>query len=74
MNKIVLQVGLLVFSLSLIYFGQRNISFIDVLVKSFVMFVSSTTTLAVITIIFMKSINKISSKKREEIANNLNRK
>ena len=68
MNKIVLQVGLLIFSLSLIYFGQRNISFVEVLVKSFIMFIASTITLSVIAIIFMRSINKASEKKGDEIA------
>ena len=71
MNKIVLQVGLLIFSLSLIYFGQRNISFIDVLVKSLVMFIGSTIALSIIAIVLMKSINKASEKKSDEIAKKL---
>jgi len=71
MNKIVLQIGLLIFALSLIYFGQRNMEFIDVLLKSFVMFIFSTLAIALITILFMKSINNVSMKKNASIAKNL---
>jgi len=71
MNKIVLQIGLLIFALSLIYFGQRNMEFIDVILKSFVMFIFSTFAVALITILFMKSINNASMKKNASIAKNL---
>lgn len=71
MNKIVLQIGLLIFALSLIYFGQRNMEFIDVILKSFVMFIFSTLAIALITILFMKSINSASMKKNASIAKNL---
>ncbi|RJP63123.1 MAG: hypothetical protein QY331_02665 [Melioribacteraceae bacterium] len=74
MNKIVLNVGILVFSLSLIYFGQRNLEFTEVLLRSFVMFVFSTLALAVITILFIKSINRTTTKKNAEIARNITRK
>lgn len=74
MNKIVLQMGLLIFSLSLIYFGQRQLEVADVLLKSFVMFVFSTLALAIITIIFIKSINNTTTKKNAAIAKNLKRK
>lgn len=74
MNKIVLNVGILVFSLSLIYFGQRNLEFTEVLLRSFVMFVFSTLALAVITILFIKSINRTTVKKNAEIARNITRK
>ena len=74
MNKIVLQMGLLVFSLSLIFFGQRSLDFTAVLLRSFVMFVFSTLAISLITILFIKSINTTSTKKNAEIAKNLNRK
>ncbi|MCZ7603264.1 MAG: hypothetical protein M5R37_10360 [Melioribacteraceae bacterium] len=74
MNKIVLNVGILVFSLSLIYFSQRNLEFTEVLLRSFVMFVFSTLALAVITILFIKSINRTTTKKNAEIARNITRK
>jgi len=70
MNKIVLQIGFLVFSLSLIYFGQRNLEYSDVLIKSFVLFVFATLSLSVLTILFIKSINKTSTQKSSEIAKN----
>lgn len=71
MNKIVLQAGLLFFAVSLIYFGQRNLEIAEVLLKSFVIFVFSTLALALVTILFMKSVNKTSMKKNESIAKNL---
>lgn len=74
MNKIVLQVGLLIFSLSLIYFGQRSIEFTEVLLRSFIMFIASTLVLAVITLILIKFINNVSVKKNAEVAKNLGRK
>lgn len=74
MNKIVLQMGFLVFSLSLIYFGQRSIDFTEALLRSFVMFVFATLALSLITILFIKSVNKVSTEKTAEIAKNINRK
>jgi len=74
MNKIVLQTGLLIFSLSLIYFGQRSLEFTEVLLRSFIMFVASTLILAIITLLLIKFINNVSMKKNAEIAKNFNRK
>jgi ABC-type multidrug transport system permease subunit len=74
MNKIVLQTGLLIFSLSLIYFGQRNLEFTEVLLRSFIMFVASTLVLAIITLLLIKFINNVSVKKNAEMAKNFNRK
>lgn len=74
MNKIVLQIGLLVFFLSLIYFGQRNLDYTEVLLRSFVLFVFATLSLSVLTILFIKSINKASTQKTSEIVKNNNRK
>lgn len=72
MNKIVFQIGLLIFFLSLIYFGQRNLEFLSVLLRSFVLFVFSTLSLSILTIIFIKSINKTATQKSSEIAKNNN--
>lgn len=74
MNKIVLQLGLLVFAFSLIYFGQRKIEFVDAILNSVILFIFSTLALGLITILFMKSINNASNKKNTEIVKNLNRK
>lgn len=74
MNKIVLQAGLLIFSLSLIYFGQRSLEFTEVLLRSFIMFVASTLVLAVVTLLLIKFINNVSVKKNAEAAKNLGRK
>lgn len=74
MNKIVLQAGFLIFSLSLIYFGQRSLEFTEVLLRSFIMFVASTLVLAVITLLLIKFINNVSVKKNTEVAKNLGRK
>ena len=74
MNKIVFQIGLLAFSLSLIYFGQRNLDYSEVLLRSFVFFVFVTLSLSVLTILFIKSINKAAARKTSELANKTNRK
>lgn len=74
MNKIILLAGLLIFSLSLIYFGQRNLALTDVFIKSFVMFTTATISLAIMIILFIKSINNTSAKKNRELDKELDRK
>ena len=73
MNKIVLNFGLLVFFLSLVVFSQQGLPIEDVLLKSFLIFVSVTLILGVITIIFIKAINKAALEKGKHLQENLNR-
>jgi hypothetical protein len=75
MNKIVLQVGLLVFCLGIIFFSRMELPVQDVLFRSFLIFVSLTVLLSIIVIMFIKAVNKVSADKHKEIIeNNNNRK
>ncbi len=69
MNKIILQFGLLVFCISVIFFSQRGLALQDILLKSFMVFILLTTLLSVLAIIFMKSINKVAVQKHKETQN-----
>jgi hypothetical protein len=70
MNKIVFQFGLLVFSLSLIFFSRIGLPIQQVLMRSFIVFVATTFLLGIIVIVFVNAINKASYKKKELIDNN----
>ena len=74
MNKIILRFGLLVFFLSIIFFSRTGLSLELVLIRSFIIFIFVTVMVSIITIIFMKSINKASSEKSEELSQNMSRK
>ncbi|MBZ0199482.1 MAG: hypothetical protein K8H86_06415 [Ignavibacteriaceae bacterium] len=71
MNKIILQFGLLVFFLAVIFFSQRGIPFQDILLKSFMIFIVLTTMLSIAAIVFMKSVNKTSLSKNKDLTENL---
>jgi positive regulator of sigma E activity len=71
MNKIVLQVGLLVFFLGMIFFAQRGLPVEQVILRSFMVFIFVTIMLAIISILVIKSINKALYKKKDELAENL---
>jgi hypothetical protein len=72
MNKIVVQVGLLVFFLSVIFFAQRSLPIEQVLLRSFLVFIFVTIMLALLSIIIIKSINKaLNKKQQDDLAQNL---
>ncbi len=71
MNKIVLNFGLLVFFLSLVFFSQQGLPIEDVFLKAFLIFVSVTLILGVITILFIKAINKTALEKGKNLNDNL---
>jgi len=58
MNKILLQFGLLIFCFSLIFFSQRGMPLQDVVIKSFIVFVSLTIVISVVALFIIKMINK----------------
>jgi len=66
MNKIVLQIGLLIFSISVIYYSSRSIPIEDILIRSVIIFFAFTLLTGVIVLIFMKSINKVSFEKNKD--------
>lgn len=71
MNKVLLQFGLLIFCFSLIFFSQRGMPLQDVVMKSFIVFISLTIVLSVVVLFVFKMINKketltpVDSKKSE---------
>jgi hypothetical protein len=71
MNKIVMNVGMLFFFLSVIFFSQMNLSYVDVLIRSFAIFLFLTSMLGVLALVFIRSINKKSLTKGSELSENL---
>jgi hypothetical protein len=71
MNKILIQFGLLIFCFSLIFFSQRGMPLQDVVMKSFIVFISLTIVLSVVVLFVFKMLNKnesltaVDSKKSE---------
>jgi hypothetical protein len=74
MNKIVLQIGLLVFCLGIIFFSRMELPLVVVLFRSFLIFISLTVLLSIIIIMFIKAVNKVSADKQHEIIQNNHRK
>lgn len=71
MNKILIQFGLLIFCFSLIFFSQRGMPLQDVVMKSFIVFITLTIVLSVVVLFVFRMINKnetltaVESKKSE---------
>lgn len=65
MNKIILNVGLLIFFLSVIVFSQQGMLVEDVLLKSFIIFFVATLMLTVLALSFIRAINKTSIEKHK---------
>jgi len=63
MYKIVLEIGLLIFFLSIVIFMQQGILLETVLLRSVVVFIAFTIMLSIVMIIFIRAINKSSFKK-----------
>lgn len=66
MNKIILNVGLLLFFLSLIVFSQQGMLVEDVLLKSFIIFFVATVMLTILALFFIRAINKTSIERRKK--------
>ncbi|MBI2417388.1 MAG: hypothetical protein HYV28_05690 [Ignavibacteriales bacterium] len=71
MNKIVLEFGLLVFSLSLIFFSQLGLGIGQTFLRSFVIFAVVTTMAGILALTFIRAINKASEEKGRRQADNL---
>lgn len=65
MNKIILNVGLLIFFLSIIIFSQQGMLVEDVLLKSFIIFFVATLMLTILALSFIRAINKTSLEKHK---------
>ena len=71
MKKIILQIGLLFFFLSAIFFSQRGFSIPDVLLKSFVVFIMVAVMLSFLAIVLLKSVKRETEKEKEDVSDNL---
>lgn len=65
MNKIILNVGLLIFFTSIIIFSQQGMLVEDVLIKSFIIFFVATLMLTILALSFIRAINKTSVEKHK---------
>ncbi len=65
MNKIILNIGLLIFFLSIIIFSQQGMLVEDILLKSFIIFFVATLMLTVLALSFIRAINKTSIEKQK---------
>ena len=70
MNKIVLQIGLLSFFIAIIFFAQRELPVEQILLRSFMLFIFVTIMLSIIALLIIKSVNKRSYKKKDELVQN----
>ncbi|MCX6151044.1 MAG: hypothetical protein NTX22_11000 [Ignavibacteriales bacterium] len=68
MYKIVIEIGLLIFFLSIIIFMQQGILLETVLFRSLVIFIVVTVMMSLLMITFIKAINK-SFLKKEKLSN-----
>ncbi len=71
MNKIVMNVGMLFFFLSIIFFSQMNLSLADILIRSFAIFIFLTSMLGILALVLIRSINKKSFEKGNDFSENL---
>jgi len=60
MQKIIIQIGLLFFFLSVIFFAKMELPLKDILIKASILFFALTIMLSVVALIIMKFINKSS--------------
>lgn len=65
MNKIILNVGLLIFFISIIIFSQQGMLVEDILLKSFIIFFVATLMLTILALSFIRAINKTSIDKQK---------
>ena len=71
MNKILIQFGLLIFCFFFFFFSQRGMPLQDVVMKSFIVFITLTIVLSVVVLFVFRMINKsetltaVDSKKSE---------
>ena len=65
MKKIIFNVGLLVFFISLIVFSQQGMLIQDILIKSFIIFFVVTLMLTILALAFIRAVNKISIEKQK---------
>ncbi len=66
MNKLVLNIGLLVFCFSIIFFSQRQLPITEVLTKSLIIFIVTTVVLSIGAYILAKSFESNDDNNKDE--------
>jgi hypothetical protein len=69
MYKIILNIGLLVFFLSIVYFSRLNVTIYEILFKSFIVFVVITIAANILALVFLKFVNNTSEAKSNKKLN-----
>lgn len=66
MNKIVIQIGLLIFTISLIFFSRLNLSVLEVVQNAFIVSIILTIMVAIVMLVFIRSVNKTVLERNKE--------
>ena len=66
MNKVIANIGLLIFFVSIIFFSRMGLPAQDVLIRSVSVSIILTIMLSIIVILFVRTINKIGISKKNE--------
>jgi membrane protein implicated in regulation of membrane protease activity len=66
MNKVIINIGLLIFFISIIIFSKMKLPVEDVLIRSFAVSIVLTIMVSVIIILFIRAMNRISVSKKNE--------
>lgn len=66
MNKLVLNIGLLVFCFSIIFFSQRQLPITEILLKSLIIFIITTVVLSIGAYILIRSIESNDDKNQND--------
>ncbi len=67
MSKIIFNFGLLIFFISIVIFAQKGMMVQDVIIKSTIVFLVVTILFSVLTLTFIKAINKAFGNKEQTI-------
>ncbi len=67
MSKIIFNFGLLIFFISIVIFAQKGMMVQDVIIKSTIVFLIATILFSVLTLTFIKAINKAFGSKGQNI-------
>lgn len=73
MNKIVFNIGLLIFFISVIFFSQKSLPIEVIIIRSLVIFLAATIMIGFMTILFIRAINKTAISRRKNISDNIGR-
>jgi multisubunit Na+/H+ antiporter MnhG subunit len=63
MNKIIIQIGLLIFFISLVVFGKIGLPIQDVLMRALLAAITISIMISIVAILLVKALNNVSVKK-----------